>query len=474
MGVFSLPLPLLCLLPLIAAYFLDYADGAYFNGVFRALEVDLQLSVYQLVIMQGVAGFSVMFCGPMWAVLIDHRLFTRKTLLVAGSAGWGATSILIAISAHDFGKLLLLRFVCTAFLCSGAPIVQSVVGCSVAPELRGQCFSFLAMAGSIAVIMTSQLSTAISEQEIFHLNGWRFGLLCIGAASTFCSLVTYAIMQEPPRDFYYDGPEAVDAWSALANIAKLDPLLALRNLRDHWHSYSFRLLCILGSCSTFSWQVMVFATLYFQYSGFSDWQAGLATASWHFGDLCANLCGGIVSDQLHRHYGIRGRLYLAQVNVGCALPVLVALFAFPGQLSVVPASVLMFLFGFLVGACDGAVNKPVLSHIAPTSHMASIMAWEQTLENAIGAIWGPAALLSLQSLAGYREAAIPASEMSLELRQNNANGLAFVILLFTGTACVCVVCGYTALHWTIPRDMAQTSVKLNNAEEAPLVKDTSP
>jgi len=466
MAASAMPVPWLVLLPLLAAYFLDYMDGSYFNGVFRALEVDMRLNIYHLTIMQGSTGLAAMIFGPMWALLVDRRILSRKTLLVLGSAGWGFTSLLMSNFARDFSMLLSLRFVCTAFLCSGAPIAQSIIGGSVAPEMRGRCFSYLAISGSVAMILTSHFSTALSEQEVFWtpsgpVAGWRFGLALVGVLSLLFAAVTSVTMKETSLRGADDD-----------HLGSVNMLIAFRNLRDHWKLRSFRLLCILGSCWSFSWQVMIFSTLYFQYLGLSNWHAGMATACWHLGDLVANLGGGPISDALHRRYSLRGRLYLAQGSLTCTLPVLFGIFVVLPRYGVVsgtPYAALMFLFGLSTGSCVAAVNKPLLSQIAPAPHIASIMAWEQTLENAIGAVWAPAALLGLMKMADYLPASMHTDGMPGQLREHNANALAFIILSFTTVAYTCTIAGYTALHWTISQDLAECDDKLSINEKTSLL-----
>jgi len=429
----------------------------------------MRLNIYHLVALQGCTGLAVMVFGPVWALLADRKVLRRKTLLVMGFAGWGLTSILMAMLAHDFQGLLLLRFVRTAFLCSGAPIAQSIIGGSVSPELQGRCFSWLALSGGLAVILTSHLSTAISEQPMLGFAGWRFGLLSMGLLSLALSFVTLLTMQEP------SGKCAIDDFLP----GSVNFLVALRNLKDHWQLRSFRLLCLLGSCCSFSWQVMLFSTLYFQYRGLTDWQAGFATSCGYIGDLVATLFGGALSDALHRRYSLHGRLYLAQASLACTLPVVLGIFVtLPrhGVVSASPYAVLMFLFGLSVGSCVSAVNKPLLSQIAPASHSASIVAWEQTLESTIGTMWAPAAILGLQRIAGYHASHVAIPQMSMGLRDHNANALAFVIFSFMAVAYVCAVAGYTALHWTLSHDLAERASgckKAHAIEKAHATEKTS-
>merc|ERR1719271_1229844 len=115
------PAVLLSLFPLFFALFLDAADATYFQGVFRALEVDLGLSLINLSYMQGVGAVAVMIFGPIWALVADQKLLNRKMLLVVSCTGWGFVSISIGRFVTDFWQLLALRFVNAAFLSSGIP-----------------------------------------------------------------------------------------------------------------------------------------------------------------------------------------------------------------------------------------------------------------------------------------------------------------------------------------------------------------
>merc|ERR1719453_43362 len=113
------------------------------------------------------------------------------------------------------------------------------------------------------MVLTSHFSTAFSETQVFWtpsgpVVGWRFGLSLVGVLSLLFAAITSSTMKELNLKGADDD-----------HLGSVNMLIAFRNLRDHWQLRSFRLLCILGSCWSFSWQVMIFSTLYFQYLGLS-------------------------------------------------------------------------------------------------------------------------------------------------------------------------------------------------------------
>lgn len=437
------PTVLCSLCPLFAALFLDAADATYFQGVFRALEVDLGLTLINLSYMQAASAMAVMIFGPAWALVADQRILNRKMLLVVTCAGWGLVSISIGRYVSTFPQLLAMRFLNAAFLSSGIPMTQYFVCSLVAPDQRGKCFGFASIAASLGVIVCSQLSTAFSEEVVLGFAGWRCGLFCLGALSLTFALLIHNFMEEPLDDENVKSDEA------------FHPMTAFRNLGEHWKVLSFRVLCVQGCFGLFAYQVMSFSTMWFQYCGLQDKQAGFVTACWHAGCLVGALLGGMLSDVLYKTSPFHGRQYMAQVGVGLAVPTVVVVFTFlprgPGSLMYICP--FMCFFGVSTGMIVPGVIRPLMSQIAPKSHVASMIAWEFSLEQFFGSLWGPLLITWLSSISGYTQLDVPVAEMPTALRQHNMEALAFIIRTCAVFGYSCVFLGFTGLHWTFKHDM---------------------
>jgi MFS family permease len=433
------------LAPLFAALFLDAADATYFQGVFRALEVDLGLTLINLSYLQGVGAMAVMIFGPMWALAADQRILSRKMLLAVSCTGWGCVSISIGRFVTTFWQLLALRFVNAAFLSSGIPITQYFICTLVPAEQRGRCFGFASIAGALGVIVCSQLSTTFSEEIIFGFAGWRCGLFCLGSMSLIFAALIFTFMEEPSVD------EAEDSKSAGSFHAST----AFRNLGEHWKVLSFRVLCIQGCFGLFAYQVMSFSTMWFQYCGLADPQAGFITACWHSGCLVGALFGGLLSDFLYKTSPLHGRQYMAQVGLSCAVPIVVIVFYIlprgPGSMHFLCP--FMALFGVSTGMIVPGVIRPLMSQIAPRSQVASMIAWEFSLEQFFGSLWGPLLVTWLSSISGYTPMDVSIAEMPASLRESNMEALAFVIRISAIFGYSCCIVGFTALHFTFKYDM---------------------
>lgn len=437
------PAVLFSLAPLFAALFLDAADGTYFQGVFRALEIDLSLTLVGLSYMQGAGALAVMIFGPIWALLADQRVLSRKMLLVMSSTGWGLVSISIGRFVTEFWQLLALRFLNAAFLSCGIPMTQHIICSLVPPGQRGKCFGFASIAAASGVIVCSQLSTTFSEEVIMGYAGWRCGLFCLGGLSLAFSAAIYAMMEEPLDDEDVTAKEPCEI------------MTVFRNLRGHWEVLSFRVLCIQGCFGLFAYQVMSFSTMWFQYCDLRDDQAGFITACWHTGCLVGALFGGLLSDFLHRTSPLHGRQCMAQAGVGCAIPIVAIVFnVLPrGPGSVRYLAPFMALFGMSTGMVVPGVIRPIMSQVAPKTQVASMIAWEFSLEQFFGSLWGPLLVTWLSSLSGYEPTDLPVSRMPTEMRVHNMEALAFVIRTCAIFGYSCVLVGFTALHWTFKHDM---------------------
>jgi len=445
------PAVVFSLAPLFAALFLDAADATYFQGVFRALEVDLGLTLINLSYMQGAASVAVMIFGPVWALIADQGLLNRKMLLVVSCTGWGLVSISMGKFVTSFSELLLLRFLNAAFLSSGIPLTQYFICSLVVPEQRGKCFGFASIAAALGVIVCSQLSTTFSEAIVFGIAGWRCGLFCLGSLSLTFAAMIYTFMEEPLAD------EEVGCKSPLIDRDRqaFHPMTAFRNLGEHWKVLSFRVLCVQGCFGLFAYQVMSFSTMWFQYCGLRDEQAGFITACWHTGCLIGALLGGLLSDFLYRASPYHGRQYMAQVGISFAVPIIVIVFYVlprgPGSMHYLCP--FMCLFGMATGTIVPGVIRPVISQIAPKTQVASMIAWEFSLEQFFGALWGPLLVTWLSSISGYVPMDVPISEMPTEMRLHNMDALAFVIRCCAVFGYSCVFIGFTVLHYTFKIDM---------------------
>merc|ERR1740129_1248827 len=188
------------LLALCLNVFLDAADGTFFKGAFRALEVDLGFSLKSFAAMQMCMSGTSMLFNPVWATVVDLQLISQRAVLIVTALGWGITSIALGLYAHSINQVICLRVVNILFLCSGMPVGQYIISSRVPPERRGAAFSVTGISGSMGVILSTKMSTTISELHLFGMPGWRFGLVTIGVASIAFAASTACLLRGDESD----------------------------------------------------------------------------------------------------------------------------------------------------------------------------------------------------------------------------------------------------------------------------------
>lgn len=448
------------LLPLCLWAFLDAADGSYFAGVFRALEVDLGLTMENLSKMQGSVCLAVMIWVPFWGAVIDHKVFSRKALLVLSAFGWGITSIGMGAS-QTFNVMLFLRFMNTGFLCSGLPIGQSIVTSIAAPSLRGACFSICAMFAGIGAVVSTKISTNISEEVIYGYAGWRVGLFTIGGISVAFSALLALVMQEPSADPAVKQEE----WSK-SSIRDVMVFLS-SSVTQSCGSYSFWLIVLQCGLWQIVLQVQPYMAMWLQYSGYSDSVVGTLTSCWRIGDMVGGAMGGFFGDAFCEWNSLHGRQRYGQMVCFAALPLLTFVFGptHVGRLAFLHIAVLLFGLGVFNSSWGTGVNRPVLTQVVAKSHVASTMAWKLSFESVFGFLFGPSIVVGLTTHFGFRHSDQKVSEMSESFKAQNAAALGNLILVVSLSAFFAMVLIYKAMEFTFNWDLQKQGESVTKDEK---------
>jgi MFS family permease len=141
----------------------------------------------------------------------------------------------------------------------------------------------------------------------------------------------------------------------------------------HLYITFFFLLLQKGVTGMISWSALAFITLYFQYQGLTDAEAGIAACFLHIGAMISGPFAGILGDIMSQHYPYHGRLVLAQLSMLFRVPFAVLAFFFlPTFYNTfwIYCSVCFILGTFCVGGV--VINRPVLAELVLPSHRATV------------------------------------------------------------------------------------------------------
>lgn len=103
---------------------LDGCDDQLLPASFRALEADLNLHPSLLGYITLAQTLMLSLFSPIWGFLSDK--YSRKWMLVFGTALWGVATILLA-NINDFAHILFFRAINGLALGSIGPISQSIL-----------------------------------------------------------------------------------------------------------------------------------------------------------------------------------------------------------------------------------------------------------------------------------------------------------------------------------------------------------
>lgn len=385
------------------------ADLQLLPASFRAMEVDLGVEPITLAMMALCQGVAAAASGPMWGNLVDSGI-SRKWLLMVGTMSWGACTIALA-TVTSLYSMALVRMMNGLALAMLLPVTQSFVADLSRPGERGSNFGMLYFSTNIGQVLCCLFATPISNQRVLGHAGWRVALFVVGALSTLIVPLIPMMVYEEPRKWR---PE------------RLGPTREVRKLGVFLRIPTFIVIILQGVFGTIPGAALSFLTMYFQYTGTSDFSAALVLSFHVIGEACGGLLGGHVGDALANWSPRYGRALTAQISSLCAVPTVAALFLMvprESQMTTAFAGIL-FLHGLLGSwVAPGCIN-PVMCDIVPRASLGSAYAWELAIVFCSGNLLGPLLVGVLSShVFGYRLSTEQVDTMDPAVREQNARAL---------------------------------------------------
>lgn len=437
---------LLTLMPMCAWGFLDAADGSYFMGVMRALEVDMHITMGQMQTMTSMIMVCPVFFAPFWAWVVDRRILSEEKTLALTAFGWGITSFGMAFS-RGFLDLALLRCLCMAFLCASLPVTQSLVAKKTHPANRGICFSIYGMAQSFGFMVSGKVATTISEQHLLGMQGWRAGLLGLGAASVVFALACLVFERADPRE---------DAVAPARATATSESGFLFSGVGEFVKIASFWVILAQCIAAQFAANAFSMAPMLMQYSGLSDSETGWIMMTGGFTSMVGHFVFGALADAAYQLSPMHGRQTVAQLVCLCVVPLAVVIgYVLPWAPQ---PSFGLFCFAkcaidFLITGWTGAVNRPILTMIAPEGRVSSMQACKLSIEHMFTSLAITPLCLVMYNGLGYHSSPDKISDMPEEVRQQNARALGIVFATVGGASYLLQVFCYSCLQCTMWRDL---------------------
>lgn len=435
---------------LILVTFAEGADNSLFPSVTKAMETTIGFDVTQLGNLATVQLISQAFAGPVWGILASRNTLSRRTILVIGTFIQGLATALMWMFMDNIPILLMFRAVNGIALASLRPIANSIVGDRFDDTERGQFFGWIMFALQIGIAITSIYATTTSDWVISGTGentfyGWELAFIVIGGACMALSPAIWLFLKAPPV--------AVKAEKQGGGVGQeFQSLLKLIQVP------TFAVLVLQGCFGLIPWRAFDFRTFFFQTAGLTNGEASTVNACGGFGAAIGSASGGYIGDFLNKRWHLHGRVLAAEIAVYGGIPV--AYFTFAAGL---PSPNIAFVYylsltiglGLIATWTPGACNNPVLCALASEDERALVIAWQTSLEGAVGAL-GPIIFTALLSGLGYDPAC---ADDSTADGCDNIGVAGYALFL---TSCIpWAVCGalYSCLHCTYPGDLKRMQDK---------------
>lgn len=418
------------------------ADIATFGASFHALERDLGIRPSDLARMAVAQSFCAAAAGPVWGVLADRQVLSRRAVLAFGCFGWGLVTVSLGL-VSTLAMMVLLRAMNGVMLASLNPICQGIVADTTAAHLRGRVFGTIMAAHAIGSIMGNLVATPLSNEVVLGAAGWRVAFISFGAISMLFPIVIHLCMpQEKPR------PPPPHLGS-LGEVVEWE----MNRLRKYLSVPTFNIIVAQGIFGATPWHAMSFLTMYFQLAGVADARAALLISVGIFGGVFGNLLGGVAGDYLELRFPGYGRPLTAQLSVCFSILAPIIIFESTPSGANFPVYLFALLVLHLLGSwCAVGVNRPILADLVAPEDRSSITAWWMSLEGSCASLFGaPAVGFLAERVFGYP---LPSKEDAGGPDAMKAAALGRAMLLVMVLPWAACFCLYSALHFTVRRDTA--------------------
>jgi MFS family permease len=395
------------------------------------------------------------FGGPFWGIVASNAIWERKKILAFGTVCQGLATVLMCIWLDPM-IMLPLRCVNGFMLAALRPICNSIVGDRFDDTERGRYFGMIMSSMSAGGAAFGLYATGISRQKDYlvpGLDGWRFAFIFVGVFTMALGPLVWLCLKAPPvkQDPNHQGGIRQE----FQTLAKL------------FRMWTFAGLIVQGCFGMIPWRAFEFRTFFFQLSKIPDTTAGTLNSIGAFAASAGNFIGGSLGDLFARMCPTQGRIMVAWISVFGGIPIayLTFMVAPPEGAAVVYFGTLVVALGLVATWASASTNSPVLCAIASERERSLVLAWQTSLEGAIGALGGLAFTTLLVSVFGINQDCLREENFKNDPNCQDIAGPAGQALFWTSCVpwffCGCV---YMTLHLSYPKDLAAT-YKLRDEEQ---------
>lgn len=182
--------------------------------------------------------------------------------------------------------------------------------------------------------------------------GWRISFHLVGIISVIVGILVRLYAKDPR---FPDNTTSVSTnESFLSQVKEL-----VQEAKSVVKIPSFQIIVSQGVMGSFPWSALSFSAMWLELTGFSHTETAFLIGLFTVGSSIGGLFGGWLGDKLSRNLPNAGRIILAQISSGSAIPLTgLLLLGLPDDPSTVIAhGLVMFFTGFFISWNAPATNK---------------------------------------------------------------------------------------------------------------------
>ncbi|XP_019433171.1 PREDICTED: uncharacterized protein LOC109340058 isoform X2 [Lupinus angustifolius] len=331
------------------------------------------------------------------------------------------------------------------------PAIQSLVADSTDDNNRGTAFGWLQLTGNIGSIVGGLFSLLLAPITFMGIPGWRLSFHIVGLISVVVGALVYLFAKDP----HFSDKDTNASSKVSGKTFRSEVKNMVEEAKSVSKIVSFQIIVAQGVTGSFPWSALSFAPMWLELSGYSHQKTAFLIALFVIASSLGSLFGGKMGDLLSTRLPNSGRIILAQISSGSAIPLaaILLLGLSDDPSTVIPHALVLIIMGFFISWNAPATNNPIFAEIVPERARTSVYALDRSFESILSSFAPPAVGVLAQHVYGFKP--IPeGSTVSQEILTDRGNAASLAKALYTAIGIPMALCCfiYSFLYHAYPRD----------------------
>ncbi|KAJ9673810.1 hypothetical protein PVL29_023390 [Vitis rotundifolia] len=381
----------------------------------------------------------------------------RAHVIALGAFLWAAATFLVAFSSTFF-QVAVSRALNGIGLALVGPAIQSLIADSTDDNNRGMAFGWLQLTGNLGSALGGLCALLLAQTTFMGIAGWRISFHLVGLVSVIVGILVRLFANDPHfPDGAAKASNQVPSKSIWSEVKDL-----VQEAKSVIKITSFQIIVAQGVTGSFPWSALSFATMWLELIGFSHKKTAFLIGLFVIAASLGGLFGGRMGDILSRLRPDSGRIILAQISSGSAIPLAaLLLLVLPDNPSTAAMhGLVLFIMGLCISWNAPATNNPIFAEIVPEKSRTSIYALDRSFESILSSFAPPVVGILAQHVYGYKPVPKGSSE-SEEIATDRGNAASLAKALYTAIGIPMALCCliYSFLYFTYPRDRERAQME---------------